>query len=139
MSDLIKQLREIRREQKLSLDAICILGGVNSPQHLFQIERGEKSPTLRTLEKYARSLGYKLVLSPKEGEMTVIEVIRMGETFKDLDERYAYLLMQKKCFRKRSGDMAHLLNEIERVNFRRLRKEVRASRKETAQIRKECA
>jgi hypothetical protein len=64
--------------------------------------------------------------------MTVIEVIRQGETFRDLDARYAFLLTQKTWFRKRSGDMAHLLVEIERVNFRRLRREVRASRKSRA-------
>jgi hypothetical protein len=64
--------------------------------------------------------------------MTIIEVIRRGESFKSLDERYAFLLMQKKWFRKRSGDMAHLLHEIERVNFRRLRRDIRTSRKPRA-------
>jgi len=42
-----------------------------------------------------------------------------------LDERYAELISAKSHFKPRSIDMTHLLQEIEKVQFRRLRKENR--------------
>ena len=42
-----------------------------------------------------------------------------------LDARYAELISAKEHFKPRSIDMEHLLKEIERVQFRRLRKENR--------------
>jgi len=44
-----------------------------------------------------------------------------------LDERYAELISAKSHFKPRSVDMAHLLNEIERTQFKRLRRENRRS------------
>lgn len=42
-----------------------------------------------------------------------------------LDARYAMLISAKSHFKPRSIDMMHLLREIEKVQFRRLRKENR--------------
>jgi Helix-turn-helix. len=139
MSDIVKQLKSIRLQQNLSQDAVCILGGFSNAQYLSMIERLARNPSITVLEKYAGALGYDLVLSPKEkkpipaeGKMTVIEIIRTAGRLRNLDARYAYLMSQKRWFRKRSGDMAHLLREIERINFRRMRNEVRRLRKECA-------
>jgi hypothetical protein len=44
-----------------------------------------------------------------------------------LDARYALLISAKPHFKPRSVDMQHLLNEIARVQFRRLRRERRAA------------
>ena len=45
----------------------------------------------------------------------------------NLDQRYAELISAKTHFKPRSVDMEHLLKEIERVQFRRLRKEIRSA------------
>jgi transcriptional regulator with XRE-family HTH domain len=66
MSDIVKQLRKIRQEQKLSQDAISILGGICSKGYVAKIESGYRDPQLRTVQRYADALGYKLVLEPKE-------------------------------------------------------------------------
>lgn len=66
MSDIIARLREIRKEQRLSQDAICLLGGISSPQYVSLIERRAKSPSVEIVEKYAAALGYRLTLEPKE-------------------------------------------------------------------------
>ena len=50
----------------------------------------------------------------------------------NLDQRYAELISAKPHFKPRSIDMAHLLYEIERVNFRRLRRELRRESGEDA-------
>jgi len=42
-----------------------------------------------------------------------------------LDARYAELISAKTHFKPRSIDMIHLLREIEKIQFRRLRKENR--------------
>lgn len=44
-----------------------------------------------------------------------------------LDARYAALLEAKRHFKLRSIDYQHLQREIERVQFRRLRRDVRKS------------
>lgn len=44
-----------------------------------------------------------------------------------LDQRYALLVSAKPHFKPRSIDHAHLLREIEKIQFRRLRKENRAA------------
>jgi hypothetical protein len=42
-----------------------------------------------------------------------------------LDARYAALIAAKPHFKPRSIDYQHLLNEIEKTQFRRLRRDVR--------------
>lgn len=42
-----------------------------------------------------------------------------------LDERYALLISAKRHYRPRSIDMQHLLHEISRVQFKRLRRDIR--------------
>jgi len=44
-----------------------------------------------------------------------------------LDARYALLVSAKQHFKPHSVDMKHLVREIKKVNFRRLRKELRAA------------
>lgn len=51
-----KNIKETRRERKLSLDAVAEMTGV-SKSMLGQIERGESSPTIATLWKIATGLG----------------------------------------------------------------------------------
>jgi hypothetical protein len=42
-----------------------------------------------------------------------------------LDQRYAALMDAKRHFKPRSINMQHLVDEIERVQFKRLRRDVR--------------
>lgn len=56
MSSLIsKNLKRVRKDKKLSLDAVAEMTGV-SKSMLGQIERGESSPTIATLWKIATGL-----------------------------------------------------------------------------------
>ncbi|MEM6886548.1 MAG: XRE family transcriptional regulator [Pseudomonadota bacterium] len=55
LAHLPQRLRETRREQGLSLDAVAKLSGV-SRSMVSQIERGESSPTIATLWNLTRAL-----------------------------------------------------------------------------------
>jgi len=44
-----------------------------------------------------------------------------------LDQRYAELIAAKKHFKPRSVDMGHLLREIERTQFKRLKRDIRSA------------
>jgi transcriptional regulator with XRE-family HTH domain len=66
MSDIVQQLRKIRQDQKLSQDAISMLGGICSKGYVAKIESGYRCPTLKTVTRYAEALGYELVLRPKQ-------------------------------------------------------------------------
>lgn len=56
LSQLPARLRDARRQQGLSLDAVAKLSGV-SRSMVSQIERGESSPTIATLWNLTRALG----------------------------------------------------------------------------------
>lgn len=56
LSQLPARLKEARREQGLSLEAVAKLSGV-SRSMVSQIERGESSPTISTLWNLTRALG----------------------------------------------------------------------------------
>lgn len=65
MSDIIKQLRKIRRDQELSQDAVEAVAALGDG-HISQLERGRRTPNLNTLTSWADALGYQIVLRPKE-------------------------------------------------------------------------
>ena len=65
MSDIIKQLKEIRKGERLSQDALAAALGMNSQSGISALERGIRSPTLFTLTCWADALGYELALRPK--------------------------------------------------------------------------
>jgi hypothetical protein len=56
--------------------------------------------------------------------MSLLDIITRSRRM-PLDERYAFLLQAKRQFKPRSIDMAHLLSELERVQFKRLRRDGR--------------
>lgn len=51
-------LREIRTSRSISQEALSFEGGFHRT-YIGQLERGEKSPSLRTLFKLARALGVR--------------------------------------------------------------------------------
>lgn len=65
MTDIVKQLRKIRREQELDQSEVAALAGLY-PNHISQLETGRRAPTLPTLSMWANALGYELTLRPKE-------------------------------------------------------------------------
>lgn len=74
MSSMIAaNLKRIRKEKKLSLDAAAEMTGV-SKSMLGQIERGESSPTVATLWKIATGLhiSFTSLLEAKDGEIQLI-------------------------------------------------------------------
>ncbi len=56
--------------------------------------------------------------------MNLLEIITRSRRM-PLDARYAFLLQAKRQFKPHSIDMKHLLGEIGRVQFKRLRRDGR--------------
>lgn len=65
MSDIIKQLRDIRKKERCSQEALALAMGVKSQTWVSNLERDGRSPTLDTLTRWADALGYRLVLERK--------------------------------------------------------------------------
>lgn len=81
ISDNLKKLRE---QRKLSLDAVSRLCGV-SKSMLGQIERGEVNPTISTVWKITNGLkiSYGDLLSRPEAECEVVEIGEMKPLLED--------------------------------------------------------
>lgn len=74
------RLKEARRAQGLSLDAVAKLSGV-SRSMVSQIERGESSPTIATLWNLTRALQVDFAGLLEEGSATDrVEVLRADNT-----------------------------------------------------------
>lgn len=78
LSLLPARLKEARRAQGLSLDAVAKLSGV-SRSMVSQIERGESSPTIATLWNLTRALQVDFAGLLDEGAQDQIEVLRTGD------------------------------------------------------------
>ena len=76
-SRISENLRQIRKEKKLSLDSMAEQTGV-SKSMLGQIERGESSPTVATLWKIATGLHISFT-ALLEGRQTETQLIRRDE------------------------------------------------------------
>ena len=77
LSLLPARLKEARRVQGLSLDAVAKLSGV-SRSMVSQIERGESSPTIATLWNLTRALQVDFAGLLDEASAERIEVLRAG-------------------------------------------------------------
>lgn len=66
MTDIIKELRKLRRDQELSQDAVSAAAGMGGSGHISQLEKGKRTPSLPTLTRWADALGYELTLRAKE-------------------------------------------------------------------------
>ncbi|WP_299652802.1 helix-turn-helix domain-containing protein [uncultured Tateyamaria sp.] len=78
LSLLPTRLKDARRAQGLSLDAVAKLSGV-SRSMVSQIERGESSPTIATLWNLTRALQVDFAGLLDEGAADRIEVLRSGD------------------------------------------------------------
>lgn len=78
LSLLPSRLREARRAQGLSLDAVSRLSGV-SRSMVSQIERGESSPTIATLWNLTRALQVDFAGLLQQDTGPAIEVLRRPE------------------------------------------------------------
>lgn len=79
LTQLPARLKEARRAQGLSLDAVAKLSGV-SRSMVSQIERGESSPTIATLWNLTRALQVDFAgLLDGASEATRIEVLRASD------------------------------------------------------------
>lgn len=65
MTDIVKQLRKIRRDKELDQQEVAAIAGLYQ-NHISQLETGRRVPTLQTLNLWANALGYELTLRPKE-------------------------------------------------------------------------
>ncbi len=54
--EVAKRIRELREERHLKQNALANLAGV-SPTYIYQLERGEKSPTIEYLDHICWGLG----------------------------------------------------------------------------------
>lgn len=79
LAQLPSRLKEARRAQALSLDAVAKLSGV-SRSMVSQIERGESSPTIATLWNLTRALGVDFAGLLDLGEASArIETLRAAD------------------------------------------------------------
>ncbi|MBW4985603.1 XRE family transcriptional regulator [Mameliella sp. CS4] len=78
LAKLPTRLREARRAQGLSLDAVAKLSGV-SRSMVSQIERGESSPTIATLWNLTRALQVDFAGLLEDAPARQIEVLRAGD------------------------------------------------------------
>ncbi|CAM4344183.1 transcriptional regulator with XRE-family HTH domain [Paenibacillus endophyticus] len=68
-----ENIRLVRQKRGLSQEQLALLAGMNT-SYIGQIERGEKNPTVKTLEKIAKALDinitdlFSLQDSPRLGE-----------------------------------------------------------------------
>lgn len=86
LGQLPKRLKDARRAQGLSLDAVAKLSGV-SRSMVSQIERGESSPTVATLWNLTRALQVDFAgLLEDSGPGSKIEVLRSGQ-YPSIDRR----------------------------------------------------
>ncbi len=71
---LAENLKRLRRQRNLSLDAAAHLTGV-SRSMLAQIERGESNPTVSTLSKITVGLriSFEELLCPKNDELRIVD------------------------------------------------------------------
>ncbi len=54
--DVAKRIRELREERKLTQNALAYQAGV-SPTYIYQLERGEKNPTIEYIDNICWGLG----------------------------------------------------------------------------------
>lgn len=78
LSLLPARLKQARRAQGLSLDAVAKLSGV-SRSMVSQIERGESSPTIATLWNLTRALQVDFAGLLENGPASSIEVMRTSD------------------------------------------------------------
>jgi transcriptional regulator with XRE-family HTH domain len=69
------RVRALRKQKKLSVEALATSAGIHKG-HLSRIERGEKSPSLRTLAAIAKALGADM--AQLFGERTAEDEVRVG-------------------------------------------------------------
>jgi len=79
-----KNLKKIRNENGLSLDAVSKLTGVSKGM-LGQIEREEVNPTITTILKIANGLkiSFTSLLSEKESDVKIIELKKVSPIYDD--------------------------------------------------------
>lgn len=67
--DVAKRIRELREERKMTQNALAYQAGV-SPTYIYQLERGEKNPTIEYIDNICWGLGITIeeFFSTKKGE-----------------------------------------------------------------------
>ena len=65
MTDIIKQLRKIRRDREIAQQDLAATAGLAQNQ-ISYFETGRTKPTLSTLTLWVDALGYELVLVEKK-------------------------------------------------------------------------
>jgi transcriptional regulator with XRE-family HTH domain len=63
--EVVTELRSVRRAWGFTLDELSRRSGLGRTS-LIDVELGKRSPTLRTLARLAETLGYEIVLRPKQ-------------------------------------------------------------------------
>ncbi|WP_333583277.1 XRE family transcriptional regulator [Methanococcus maripaludis] len=88
-----KNLKKIRNENGLSLDAVSKLTGVSKGM-LGQIEREEVNPTITTILKIANGLNisFTSLLSEKEADVKTVELKKVSPIYDDTQKWRSYPL-----------------------------------------------
>ena len=57
--DVAKRIKELREERKMTQNALAYQAGV-SPTYIYQLERGEKNPTIEYIDNICWGLGISI-------------------------------------------------------------------------------
>ena len=57
--DVAKRIRELREERRMTQNALAYQAGV-SPTYIYQLERGEKNPTIEYIDNICWGLGISI-------------------------------------------------------------------------------
>ena len=84
------RIRELREERNLKQNALANLAGV-SPTYIYQLERGEKSPTIEYLDHICWGLGITIqdfFAKPAEEDLTADKLSALNPDQKLLLNRF---------------------------------------------------
>ncbi len=72
--DVAKRIRELREERKMTQNALAYQAGV-SPTYIYQLERGEKNPTIEYIDNICWGLGITIeeFFSTKKSEKPTVD------------------------------------------------------------------
>ena len=95
--DISKRLKNIRKSKDISVYELSQLSGV-SETHIRDLERGDRNPSLDTIDKIAKALGLSLP-----------ELLNEADKATYLNQKEQVLV---ECFRSLSDDKADALLEF---------------------------
>lgn len=91
------RIRFLRKDKELTQEELAHLSSLH-PTYIGQLERGEKNPTIATMERIARSLGISLSelfsFQDQNTDAQDIQIERLTEYARKLDEKDQWMVLK---------------------------------------------